>query len=437
MYTLLIVDDEPIIADGLYEEFKDGGEREMDVHRVYSGKGALELLGRMKVDILISDIRMPGLDGIGLLHRVTRSWPSCRVIFLTGYKEFDYAHRAMEYGAVRYILKTEGYGRVREAVEQTIAEIERSLRAEALVAEAEERLRALQETTLQELLAAALRGEMEAGAALAEELSLLGLGMPLRPAEPLWLAVGRFDAAFPPSPSGYMAGKAAAETLRLLAERYFAPLVTGVMVASSGAGPMAWLMQANPADGESELDERREAQTGLFIRETLETIQRAAKETLGRTVSFVVGTEAVVWERIGEANRSLALLLEHRWGEGAEMLRTDKQEDRSHEIVANVKAYVEAHLHEDISLVRLADLVHFNPTYLSRFFKQQTGLNLSEFVQNVRLERARLQLADPEIRINDIAASLGYGSASNFARSFKKLTGQAPQEYRDALQVKK
>ncbi|MBM7569469.1 response regulator transcription factor [Paenibacillus sacheonensis] len=429
MYTLLIVDDEPIIADGLYEEFKACGQWELDVHRVYSGKAALELLGRMKVDLILSDIRMPGLDGIGLLHHVKNSWPSCRVIFLTGYKEFDYAHRAMEYGAVRYILKTEGYGKVMEAVEQTIAEIERSLRAEALIAEARERLRALNEMTLQDLLGFALNGEMEAGPEIAEEL--LRLGMPIDPHEPIWMAVCRFDALFPPVPSGYMARKAAVETIRLIAEQYFSPLVESVMTAS-GSHLMVWLLQMKPASDRTDNSVQRNEQIGLFIRETLETIQRAAKETTGRTVSFAVRTETLQWAEMSGVHQSLALLLDSRFGAGTEMLRTDKQEARSQDIVAKVKVFIDAHLHDDISLVRLADLVHFNPTYLSRFFKQQTGLNLSEFIQTVRLERAKQLLADSENRINDIAASLGYGSASNFARSFKKLTGLAPQEFRDA-----
>ncbi|GGD85349.1 response regulator transcription factor [Paenibacillus nasutitermitis] len=430
MYTLLIVDDEPIIADGLYEDFKDYGKREMDVHRVYSGKGALELLGRMKVDIILSDIRMPGLDGIGLLHHVKSSWPSCRVIFLTGYKEFDYAHRAMEDGAVRYILKTEGYGKVLEAVEQTIDKIESSLRAEALIAEAEERLQVLNEMMLQDVLAAALCGEMEAGPGIAEELQRLG--MSLNPHEPVWMAICRFDTPFPPVPSGYMARKASAETIRLIAEQYFSPLVQSIMTAS-GSNLMAWLLQAKHTSSGPEVSRHREEQTGLFIRETLETIQRAVKETIGRTVSFAVCTGTLEWERIAEAHQSLAILLDYRLGTGTEMLRTDKQEARSQDIVTKVKVYIDAHLHEDISLVRLADLVHFNPTYLSRFFKQQTGLNLSEFIQNVRLDRAKLLLADTGNRIHDIAAELGYGSASNFARSFKKLTGFAPQEFRDAF----
>jgi two-component system, response regulator YesN len=367
MYTLLIVDDEPIIADGMYEDFKDFGKREMDVHRVYSAKGALELLGRMKVDIIISDIRMPGLDGIGLLHHVKSSWPSCRVIFLTGYKEFDYAHLAMEYGAVGYILKTEGYGKVMKAVEQTIAEIERSLRAEALIAEAEERLHVLNEMMLQDLLAAALCGEMEAGPDIAEEL--MRLGMLLNPGKPMWMAVCRFDTPFPPVPSGYMARKASVETICLIAEQYFSPLVESVMTAS-GSNLIVWLLQAKQTNNGSEGSGHPEEQIGLFIRETLETIQRAAKETIGRTVSFAVCTETFEWERIAGAHQSLALLLDYRLGTGTEMLRTDKQEARSQDIVTKVKVYIDEHLHEDISLVRLADLVHFNPTYLSRFFKQ-------------------------------------------------------------------
>lgn len=59
MYSLLIVDDEQIIADSLFEFFQGMGHLELDIYRVYSGAAALEWLNRTKIDIVLTDIRMP------------------------------------------------------------------------------------------------------------------------------------------------------------------------------------------------------------------------------------------------------------------------------------------------------------------------------------------------------------------------------------------
>src|SRR5690606_14704865 len=107
MYRLLIVDDEEIIVNGLYEIFRNIKDLDLDVYKAYSGEEAIEWLNRTRVDIVLTDIRMPGIDGLELLEIIHRSWPQCRVIFLTGYDEFEYVYKAIQHKAVNYILKIE------------------------------------------------------------------------------------------------------------------------------------------------------------------------------------------------------------------------------------------------------------------------------------------------------------------------------------------
>ena len=431
MYTLLIIDDEPIIADGLYEEFKhyrDERGLAMDIYRVYSGKEALRMLAERKVDIVVSDIRMPGVDGLELLRRVRMSWPACRVIFLTGYREFEYAHEAITHGVARYILKTEGYAKVIEAVEEMKREIERGLQADALAAEAEQKLQLAEALQRRFYLTDVLHGLAPTNG---EELDQFGAqGVTLRADKPVWLAAGRFDQpGFHDRFPTYETRKSAMETTLLLGERYLSPRAdcAGIIAES---GTLVWLLQ--PPVGEAVFAD----DFGPFLRGMLETLQNACRQSLNATLSCAASAEPSGLSGLPGNYANLCGILKYKDGLSANeellhMGRNGARDRSTEETIATVKAYAERHLHEDISLVKLADLVDLNPTYLSRFFKQHTGLTLSDFIQEMRLERAKQLLADPSVRVQDIAVALGYGSASNFGRSFKKLMGQTPQEYRE------
>lgn len=126
MYRLLIVDDLPIIVDGLLELFEQTAHLELDVMKAYSGEEALEVLQNHRIDIVISDIKMPGLEGIELLREIKSQWPSCKVIFLTGYNEFHYARSAITYGGFEYILKVESDEKIIESVERAIEKSRRN-----------------------------------------------------------------------------------------------------------------------------------------------------------------------------------------------------------------------------------------------------------------------------------------------------------------------
>ena len=102
MYRILVIDDEPIIADGLYELFAQDETFALEVHKVYSAPDALKLLDRLRIDIVLSDIKMPGMNGLELLTQIHRRWPFCHVIFLSGYSDFEYVQKAMQLGADSY-----------------------------------------------------------------------------------------------------------------------------------------------------------------------------------------------------------------------------------------------------------------------------------------------------------------------------------------------
>lgn len=115
--------------------------------------------------------------------------------------------------------------------------------------------------------------------------------------------------------------------------------------------------------------------------------------------------------------------------------RSTAEKERSSEVIERICDYIHSHLGEDLSLVRLAELHYFNPSYLSRFFKQEQGINLSEYIDQCRAVKAKELLGNEALKIRDVAMYVGYEAHHSFTRFFKKMTGMTPQEYRESLHV--
>jgi DNA-binding NtrC family response regulator len=99
---LLVVDDEEEFLDRLVERFE---RRDLDVKGVTSGEEALETVEDNPVDVILLDVRLPGLDGVQVLQRVKKRHPFVEVILFTGYADAKTAVRVMELGAFDYLLK--------------------------------------------------------------------------------------------------------------------------------------------------------------------------------------------------------------------------------------------------------------------------------------------------------------------------------------------
>ena len=103
---------------------------------------------------------------------------------------------------------------------------------------------------------------------------------------------------------------------------------------------------------------------------------------------------------------------------------------RHSELLRKVREYVLHHIEETITTDALAKLCGINRTYLCRLFAQETGMTVSQYVTNSKVEEAKRLMDITPKTIGEIAAYLGYSSQSHFQRVFKKHTGMTPGEYR-------
>jgi len=106
-----------------------------------------------------------------------------------------------------------------------------------------------------------------------------------------------------------------------------------------------------------------------------------------------------------------------------------RSEDRNTNCVEAVKIYIENHLAEELSLDTVASKVFISPKYLSKVFKEETGINYIDFVTAKRMDKAVELMSDGNLSIEQLAASVGYGTSAYFIKKFKEIHGCTPKTY--------
>ena len=91
------------------------------------------------------------------------------------------------------------------------------------------------------------------------------------------------------------------------------------------------------------------------------------------------------------------------------------------------------HQTEKLSLGQVAKAVNMSAFYFCKMFKKVTGINFTDYLARVRIEKAKNLLLNPNLRVSEIAFEVGFQSLTHFNRVFKKILGQSPTEYRAQL----
>lgn len=107
-----------------------------------------------------------------------------------------------------------------------------------------------------------------------------------------------------------------------------------------------------------------------------------------------------------------------------------EQDKRTGRVVRSAQALITEHISEPINVQILAQRMRISPNYLSAVFKSETGVRLSEYITNVKMQEAARQIRETQKNIAEISADLGYDGASYFSKLFKKQYGVNPSDYR-------
>lgn len=123
MYRVVIIDDEPIIVEGISRIIPWEKSQCEIVATASDGEEGSLAIRKHKPHIIVTDIAMPEMDGLGMVAGLKSEFPNMQIIILTGFRDFEYARRAIELGVLRFLLKPSNLEEIEEAVTAACGEL--------------------------------------------------------------------------------------------------------------------------------------------------------------------------------------------------------------------------------------------------------------------------------------------------------------------------
>ena len=118
MYKLLLAEDEPPIMRAVKKTFESAGGDIWDIQTAINGRQARQMLEKEDFDVVVTDIKMPLMTGIELAQWIHENRPELTVVILSGYSDFEYTRKALEYKVFDYLLKPTSLSAVAELTEK-------------------------------------------------------------------------------------------------------------------------------------------------------------------------------------------------------------------------------------------------------------------------------------------------------------------------------
>lgn len=132
--------------------------------------------------------------------------------------------------------------------------------------------------------------------------------------------------------------------------------------------------------------------------------------------------------------QQLGVLLQQLVQVYKDLIDQEKQQDTGFKI-NDIKKYIDQYYYEDIKVTMFAEKYYLSREYLMKLFKQQYGKGIHEYVQFVRMEKAKELLADEQLKVQEISEMLGYKDKNYFSKAFRNMFNMTPSEYRQSLEL--
>lgn len=468
MNTILIAEDEKFIRKGLVTMIRRSGVPVETILEARDGEEALDLLRHNQADLLITDIRMPKMDGIELVSRLGGLDHRPMVLVISGYDDFSYAVEMLRSGAFDYLLKPVERERLFDALEKLEGQYRQK---QAQRAEQGQRfLRALRHLMLEQdtgspewreqaqrcrdsffpgpyvgFCAGDCPRPLPEGTLRLHAVGAVSLyAAPREGAEEL--------AALLPAPVGRSGVHTGPESLHLcdrqaraawqrsfftgepcggLPPQTFQPLAVTVeqLVGLAGLSRAQEILQLLAGEG------TRAARGEVDPEEVAQLCARFAQR-LGKDYSQFMGE--------GEEPRRFAALWDFPgWGAYLDALgqwldgfcgRTAQEfaDYENKQKIRQAAQYIQQHFREPLSMTVVSNHVSMNYSLFSLLFKQYTGVNFSGYLQELRVNEAKRLLEETDWRVNEICRRAGFSDDKHFLKVFKAAVGFSPTEYRRA-----
>lgn len=457
MFRVLLADDEPSVVESLRESI-NWAELGLEVAAcVSNGKAALDAVRQQKIDIAILDIRMPGMNGLEACAALRQQYEDLQIIIISGFAEFAYAEKAIEYGVIGYCLKPLEYEKVTRCLMKAISRIEKKVTHAAGA----------------DLLDAIDNDDQEKTAEILQSMGFDGSSC--------YLTVSVGESQIPLSGDG--------------------------VKLETGRGLCCYFTRAPFAQNTLDTYLRKEKNLGVGVipgKVTLGEFRRALKKCTVQAYQFFFAEKSILCKTFDEqkANTLIQSIADNisreKWDvvlmqlkdienkhkdafnirtaqklcnavhmaslfRGSETdyyiydfrqvtttyptfsgmiraLRADihaAQSDGDSSEYTNTAfmrllSYIGENYRSDISLTSAGKALNMSPNYVSQLFKKESGETFVHYITQLRMDDAVRLLTTTNMPVVDIAMQVGFNDYFYFLKTFKRVKNKTPSQYRQS-----
>ncbi|OZU88255.1 hypothetical protein CIL03_11410 [Virgibacillus indicus] len=464
---ILIAEDELLERKAMKKFIDDNFTNMAVIGEAANGRMAIELAESLNPDIILMDIKMPGINGLEAIEAINAKHPQVKFILVSAYDSFDYAKEAMRFGIKDYILKP---GKKEEIV-KTLLRV-----AKEIEAERENTLKSaelLKEKFISKAMQLPLAGdftalkeeifpEMKSGCffvikSLAESnrqaaeqavkanidgeyilhqadgnlvLCILASQEIKKPdvltlARKLSIAIGE---------TNYIGAGFPVQSLEKLPKSYHDAYAASVQLANEGKSNYGFMQTVsknnqNAVEQISHLVEKGHASEAVMNYKKLH-LTESEKEDLYIAIKNIIDAKQITLPKTSFSS----LYTEADWHSFLHLCCLGVNEYyQSKNYIEKAKQYIHEHFNEAISLEDVAVSVDLSPNYFSNMFKQEFGMSFIDFLTKVRLEKAKELIEGNSHSLKEISFMIGYKDPNYFSRVFKKYYQESPKQFQQSI----
>lgn len=393
-FKMLIVDDEPIICRGLQQTIPWDEYMVEVVGLAYNGAEAIQKLkDHHDIDLVLTDVRMPNVDGLKLAAFIHENYPDIRTIIISGYDDFKYAQQAIQLGVKDYLLKPVDV----DELLRVITKITSTLQEERKAAHHTYQTN-LKNTILHQVLD------------VPETIpNFTGLFTNVR-IYPFVTMLKEYNNKTKDLSEEILHGlKTDWENLvenSLMSQGY-----ESVSVFTSKNVLLTCVTNYQPAL-------------------TPENLSFPELYCVFNDTEITIGQLYEVYQRLYEDTRYLPYS-KQGFIVSPVSESSDYNPKGSDWLIERAEQYIRSYYASPIKAHEVADVINISPNYFSSLFKQKTGKSFNDYINTMRVEEAKQLLEETPFNVNEIAEKVGYREYKYFVDVFKKFTGYTPTKYRN------
>lgn len=414
---MMIVDDEYYVKEGLKQTI-DWAKYQIEiVGEADNGEDALNLAKILNPDIIITDIRMPILDGVEFMKKLRENEINSHLIVISAYDDFEYARAAIKYGATNYILKPIDNDELIETIQKVIKKIESEKNFINSYNSFKNNISALKLGLLREIV----YGKVSDSQSIKETLSYFKVDS--NNIVVITIKIENYDKT----------AMTANEHLRVLKEYITNQILNNVFARISNGGICLEkdedeLVIIIGFDGDTDTLYEQLKNEFCYL------IKKINRKFQNDNFTVAVGiSDLHPRDNISKAYREAIFASNYSLLPELNIIGCARDKDLigiRKEVKDALKMIVENY-NRDITIDEVANKLHISTSHLMHLFKDELGKTFYDCLVEYRIAKAKELLLSTNLKVYEIAEKVGYQDAKYFSQLFKKYTGYTPKEFVD------